>query len=569
MIHVAESAPAAVALEFNVLGPLEVRRGGRTVPRGTPKVRAVLSVLLSRAGRTVPVDALLEALWRDAPPGSAVKNVHGYVHALRHAILDDPARVERNGDGYRLVVRPGELDADRFEALVRDGRASADPEESAALLRRALDLWRGRDAYEDVPETPPTHLDARRLAELRLATLLDWSDAELRLGRAGDLAPRLVGPAAEHPLNEELWARLMIALHASGRTADALAVYEDARRALADEAGLTPGPRLRLLRQRISAPSGTSPRRRATKDLRGAEEARAAASALLVPISLDPIGGTFRGTLDSVTAGSLVIGHLRCSPHTVSRRPRTISSADRDLLKVVLNRSASRITVSQDGRDCRIGPGDLVVCDMTRPYSISVPGPCDVTFLGVPRGLLGDRADVLSRRTAVRLPSDTGLTSLINVCLAGVTDSAAALPAAAGRHLGDALTSLVLAALTLATPERADTPSGLADRVLAYAAANLHDPALSVESVAVRHGVSARHLHQLFRDRDFTFMRWVRRERLARIRRDLRDPSLAHRSVASVAARWGVLDATHVSRALKAEYGETAAEIRATSGRPT
>ncbi|MFC5180586.1 BTAD domain-containing putative transcriptional regulator [Actinomadura harenae] len=559
MIHVGESGPATVALEFAVLGPLEVRHDGRAAPRGTPKVRAVLSVLLCRAGRTVPVDTLLEALWGDAPPSSALKNVHGYVHTLRHTVLGDPARVERRGDGYRLVVHPGELDVDRFEALVREGRAATDPREAAALLRGALDLWRGRDAYEDVPETPPTHLDARRLAELRLGALLDWADAELRLGRASDLAPRLVEPTAEHPLNEELWARLITALHACGRTADAVAAFEDARRVLAEEAGLAPGPRLCRLRQRLSPPSA----RRSPQDLRTAEEASATASELLAPLNLDPVGETsFRGSLNAVKAGPLVVGHLRCTPHTVSRGPRAISSTDRDLLKVVLNRSASRITVHQDGRESRIGRGDLVVCDMTRPYTISVPGPCDVTFLGVPRPLLGDRADALARRTALRLPSDAGLTSLITTCLAGVTDRLGTLPSPAGRHLADALTSLVLAALTASTPERAETPAGLADRVLAYATANLHDPALSVESVAARHGISPRHLHQLLRDRDLTFMRWVRRERLSRIRRDLLDPALAHRSVASIAARWGVLDAAHVSRALKAEYGQTAADLR-------
>ncbi|MCP2337739.1 BTAD domain-containing putative transcriptional regulator [Actinomadura rupiterrae] len=563
MFHEVGSGPATeLATEFNVLGPLEVRRGGRAVPRGTPKVRAVLSVLLSRAGRTVPVDAIHEALWRDAPPRSAAKNVHGYVHALRHTILDDPGRIERHGAAYRLVVHPGELDADRFEALVREGRTANDPEEAASLFRTALDLWRGPDAYDDVPETPPTHLDARRLAEMRLGALLDWADAELRLGRAGDLAPRLLELTAEHPLNEELWARLMSALHACGRTAEALAAFEDARRALAEEAGLLPGPRLRLLRQRIASSSRPARGRRRMDALRTAEEARAAASALLVPVRLDPIGDSFRGGISAVHAGPLVVGRLRCTPHTVSRPPRTISSTDRDLVKVVLNRSPSGITVGQDGRECRVGPGELVVCDMTRPYSITVPGPCDVTFLGVPRALLGDRADVLARRTAVRLPSDAGLTSLITTCLAGVSDRVGALPDPAGRHLGDALTSLVLAALTATAPARTETPTDLADRILAYASANLHDPSLSVESAATRHGISPRRLHELFRDRDHTFMRWVRRERLARIRRDLRDPALAHRSVASVAARWGILDAAHVSRALKAEYGQTAAEIR-------
>ena len=121
-------------LEFGVLGPMTVQRAGSPVRLGTHKARAVLALLLTHPNRTVSVELLIDALWADSPPRSAVKNVQVYIHQLRRA-LGSADRIIRQSPGYRLVVRPGELDAERFAELAREGRAAGDPARAAELFR--------------------------------------------------------------------------------------------------------------------------------------------------------------------------------------------------------------------------------------------------------------------------------------------------------------------------------------------------------------------------------------------------------------------------------------------------
>ena len=116
------------------------------------------------------------------------------------------------------------------------------------------------------------------------------------------------------------------------------------------------------------------------------------------------------------------------------------------------------------------------------------------------------------------------------------------------------------------TPRRPEAGVDLLDRITGYVLANLGDPTLSVGSVARRHGISPRYLHQLFRRRDRSFAAWVRHERLVRVRRDLLDPALTRRTAAAIAARWGLPDAGHLSRAFRAEFGCTIREFRARRG---
>jgi len=508
-------------LSFRVLGPLEVRRHGELVAAGRPKTRMVLAVLLSRAGRTVPVSRLVDAVWGEDPPASVKKNLHGYIRALRHEILGRPDRIQRCESGYRLVVRPGELDAATFEALARAGFATDDTDEAYRLFRQALELWHGEDAYADLE---PVHLEAARLREMRLDVLLGWADAGLRLGRPSDVIAELRCFSARYPLREDLAARLMEALRLSDRHAEALDAYEETARTLADQLETAPGPELSELRARIRAERGRRPgaaarrcgarRRRDAADLRTVEAAEYAAAWWLPPLRMRPLGERpFRGSLDVAEVGAVVVGHLRCTPHRLLRRPRGPGWADRDLVKVVLNRSRTRMLVRQDGRECRVEPGDLVMCDMTRPYDITVPGACDVTFLGIARSQLGRDADVLSSRSAVPIPADTGVTALLSTCLKGVSEHADQAPVPSLRHLGDALTSLIMASFTGSTAERVDVPTGLADRILAYVSANPHDPGLSAESVADRFGITPHHLHRLCRGRGVTFTEWVRRQR--------------------------------------------------------
>jgi DNA-binding SARP family transcriptional activator len=276
-------------LKFEVLGPVAVRLGGRAVNLGTPKARRILALLLGRRNRAVSVDVLVESLW-EAPPRTAAKNVQVYIHHLRRA-LGDPERIVRQRPGYRLVVRSGELDAERFEDLARQGLATDDPERASELFGQALALWKGDDAYADIVDVPVIHAEVYRLAETRMTVLLNRIDADLRLGRHAELLPELTGLTTEHPLREGLWARLMTALYRCGRQADALGAYDNARRALVEQAGLDPSPELQELQRKVlaaSAESATATAGHAHRGPAATPETAAAASTHEKPRMLPP-----------------------------------------------------------------------------------------------------------------------------------------------------------------------------------------------------------------------------------------------------------------------------------------
>ena len=237
-------------MEFGILGPLEVRADGHAVALGGVRPRAVLAVLALNANRPVSADRLALALWGEEAPPSAVKTVQVYVARLRKA-LGDPEVLVTTPAGYRLRVRPGELDAERFESLVADGRqalAAGRGDDAAAALRAAFGLWRGPPLAEvaSAPFAPP---EITRLEEQRLAALELRVEADLAAGRHAELIPELQRVTSEHPWRERLHGQLMLALYRDGRQADALAAYGRAREKLSDELGIEPGPELHDLHQ--------------------------------------------------------------------------------------------------------------------------------------------------------------------------------------------------------------------------------------------------------------------------------------------------------------------------------
>jgi DNA-binding SARP family transcriptional activator len=299
--------------KFEVLGPVAVLHGGRAVHLGTPKARRILALLLGRPNRAVSVDVLVESLWADAPPRTAAKNVQVYIHHLRRA-LGDPERIVHQRPGYRLVVRSGELDAERFEDLARQGLATHDPQRASELFGQALALWTGDDAYADILDVPMIHAEVYRLAETRMTVLLNRIDADLRLGRHAELLPELTGLTAEHPLREGLWARLMTALYRCGRQADALGAYDNARRALVEQAGLDPGPELQELQRMILAASAESTTATAGHDHMGpaaTPETAPAASAHEKPRTLPPHVADFTGRTAELEALEATLRHGR------------------------------------------------------------------------------------------------------------------------------------------------------------------------------------------------------------------------------------------------------------------
>ena len=246
-------------MQFRLLGPLEVLRDGVAVQPTSAKQRLLLAVLLVHANEVVAVDTLVEALWGDRPPATATGALQNYVSHLRKAIEPGPTNVGgpqvllTAEPGYRLAVGPGDIDAATFERLLAEGRAALREGRAAAgaeLLREALGLWRG-PALSDVADERPIRNEARRLDALRILATEERIEADMALGRHGELVAELDGLVAVHALQERLWGQLMLCLYRVGRQADALGAYQRLRHRLADELGLEPSPDLARLEHDI------------------------------------------------------------------------------------------------------------------------------------------------------------------------------------------------------------------------------------------------------------------------------------------------------------------------------
>ena len=228
------------------------------MPLGGAKQRAVLALLLLNANEVVPLDRLIDELWDESPPESAANIVQGYVSHLRKALEPGRQRGEHEllvsrPPGYALQVATEQLDAERFNLLTAEGRRLLDEGNAAAAseqLRAAIALWRG-PALADLAYESFARADIERLEELRFAALEDRIDADLGLGRQAALVGELRELVAQHPLRERLRGQLMVALYRTGRQAEALEVFRDARRVLGDDLGIEPGPALRGLERAI------------------------------------------------------------------------------------------------------------------------------------------------------------------------------------------------------------------------------------------------------------------------------------------------------------------------------
>jgi DNA-binding SARP family transcriptional activator len=242
-------------MEFLILGPLEAHDGGRKLPLGGAKQRALLAMLLLHANEVVSSDRLIDALWSDAGRRDAANALSVAVARLRKALevgssgTEDGLIVTR-APGYELRLGEDQLDLHRFERLVAEARAEPEPAAAAGQLRDALALWRG-PPLADLAYESFTQAEIVRLDELGQTTLEHRIEADLALGRHDDLVGELEALTAKQPLRERVRAQLMVALYRSGRQAEALEVYADARRTLVEELGIEPGRPLRELHQAI------------------------------------------------------------------------------------------------------------------------------------------------------------------------------------------------------------------------------------------------------------------------------------------------------------------------------
>jgi predicted ATPase/DNA-binding SARP family transcriptional activator len=247
-------------VEFRLLGRLEVVDGARDAAPRRRQQRALLALLLLRAGETVTVDEAVDALWGAQPPPAARNAVQGHVATLRKRLGRD--RITTRESGYTLRLEEDELDLHRFERLLSDARGRP-PREQAELVTKALALFRGAP-LQDFRYDDFARAETDRIEELRLRAFELKIDAEFALGRHDDVVPQLEPLVAEAPLRERFRAQLMLALYRAGRQAEALEAYQHARSTLVDELGIEPGPELQRLERQIlnqdpalAAPSAT------------------------------------------------------------------------------------------------------------------------------------------------------------------------------------------------------------------------------------------------------------------------------------------------------------------------
>ncbi|MFI5593049.1 BTAD domain-containing putative transcriptional regulator [Amycolatopsis sp. NPDC051758] len=248
-------------MRFNTLGTFEVTHEDRVLTPTAPKQRSVLALLVLCHGGLVPVTSLIEEIWPENPPASALTTLQTYIYQLRKLFCaagnsHDGVLVTKPL-GYLARIAPGSVDSDEFDQLAGDAKhalEAADPLRASQLLHRATALWRG-DALCDVQRGPLLDAHAAKLNEAWLQALAMRVEADLQIGRHHELVGELRGLIAKYPLHEDLYAKLMLALYRCDRRSQALQVYHEVRRCLDDELGIDPSPTLQQLHQNVLSDS--------------------------------------------------------------------------------------------------------------------------------------------------------------------------------------------------------------------------------------------------------------------------------------------------------------------------
>lgn len=245
------------AARFGLLGPLLVEDGaGQVLAMPAAKQRIALAALLLSANVTVSIEKLADALWGARPPPNATPVVRTYVMRLRRTLRDTGTRIVSQPSGYLLRVQtPAEFDLAEVQLLDQTAREAVETgqwPQASQSLSAALSRWRGAP-LADVFSDSLRHAELPRLTELRVRLTEARVEADLHLGRHGDLIAELRALTAEHPLRERFRAQFMLACYRSGRQAEALEAYRDARATLIGELGVEPTPELRDLHERILA----------------------------------------------------------------------------------------------------------------------------------------------------------------------------------------------------------------------------------------------------------------------------------------------------------------------------
>src|SRR4051794_24131246 len=242
-------------MDYRILGPLEALDSERRLPLGGARQRSVLALLLLHGNEALTRDVIIDRLWGDEPPATAAKVLQNCISALRKELPGGTETLRTVGGAYALTLGPDELDRDRFERLVAEGRAALSEQQHADATERlaqALGLWRGAP-LSDFAYEPFAQEEIARLEELRAVALEERIEADLALGRHAQVVGDLEALVRRHPLRERVRGLLMVALYRCGRQAEALETYREGARRLRDELGLEPGPALREIEAKVLA----------------------------------------------------------------------------------------------------------------------------------------------------------------------------------------------------------------------------------------------------------------------------------------------------------------------------
>ena len=370
------STLAAAVLDYRILGSLEVLDGDRVVSVGGARCRAVLAVLVISANRPVSVGRLIDEVWGDPSPPTAGNVVQGHVSDLRRALGRDA--IETRGDAYVLHIARGGRDVDRFEERATSGAgalAAGRPQDASAAFADALALWRG-PALAEIAEGGLLVAEALRLDEMRLHALERRIEADLACARDAELVGELRSLVAENPLREPLRAHLALALYRSGRQVEALDVLREARRSLADELGLDPGPRLQELERAILVhdPALALPSQAPVTPAPPAVAQRSIMVAQLADAPLDSLIG-LAGPLAARSDRELLVTALVGDAGSLGEAARALNERREELLRDGVSARSASFTSRDAG-------GDIV--------RLAQQQDTDLLLVESPPGLLGD-----------------------------------------------------------------------------------------------------------------------------------------------------------------------------------
>jgi AraC-like DNA-binding protein len=281
---------------------------------------------------------------------------------------------------------------------------------------------------------------------------------------------------------------------------------------------------------------------------------------------------TFNARLEAYSLGPLQIFRGIADGCAPVRTAACIAAGDPERLQVHLLRRG-RCQVTQEERSSETTAGDITLMVSSRPFTVRSSGPHDLLIFSIPLRLLGPHADRLGRCTALRIPGDQGLAARVGPFLNGLADGLQDGSIAQDDvALADGVVALTRALCGPSGPGAGGLGQAMSDglltRVKCYIDSHLHEADLGPERIAAAHFVSTRYLHKLFEEEEMTLFRWIQHRRLERCCDDLRDETLAGRSIASIAARWGFRNRDVFTRLLRTSCGVTTQELRAATRHP-